>query len=166
MEKWGQAMDSTNNINRFLCDLFPDAMDFDGEFSSLKQLKVDRMSVFIKANRLEIYTTSLDIVSIALIMKAEDCLKQKLGAPNLTIRVKCGKNYSIEEYLSSMWSELIQMLTSKVALCRGILPGSKYEISGNKIIISLLTAGADILRAQNCHSMLEQHIKDAICHYV
>lgn len=166
MEKWGQAMDSTNNINRFLCDLFPDAMDFDGEFSSLKQLKVDRMSVFIKANRLEIYTTSLDIVSIALIMKAEDCLKQKLGAPNLTIRVKCGKNYSIEEYLSSMWSELIQMLTSKVALCRGILPGSKYEISGNKIIISLLTAGADILRAQNCHSMLEQHIKDAICQNV
>ncbi len=166
MEKWGQAMDSTNNVNRFLCDLFPDAMDFDGEFSSLKQLKVDRMSVFIKANRLEIYTTSLDIVSIALIMKAEDCLKQKLGAPNLTIRVKCGKNYSIEEYLSSMWSELIQMLTSKVALCRGILPGSKYEISGNKIIISLLTAGADILKAQNCHSMLEQHIKDAICQNV
>ncbi len=159
-------MDSTNNVNRFLCDLFPDAMDFDGEFSSLKQLKVDRMSVFIKANRLEIYTTSLDIVSIALIMKAEDCLKQKLGAPNLTIRVKCGKNYSIEEYLSSMWSELIQMLTSKVALCRGILPGSKYEISGNKIIISLLTAGADILKAQNCHSMLEQHIKDAICQNV
>ncbi len=155
-------MESTNNVNRFLCDLFPDAMDFNGEFSSLKQLKVDRMSVFIKANRLEIHTTSSDIVSIALIMKAEDCLKQKLGAPNLILRVKCGKNYSIEEYISNTWSELIQMLTSKVALCRGILPGSKYEISGNKIIINLLTTGSDILKAQNCHSILEQHISDTI----
>ena len=83
-------MDSTNNVNRFLCELFPDAMDFDGEFSSLKQLKVDRMSVFIKANRLEIHSTSSDIVNIALITKAEECLKQKLGAPNITLKVKCG----------------------------------------------------------------------------
>lgn len=159
-------MDSTNNINRFLYDLFPDAMDFDGEFSALKQLKVERMSVFIKANRLEIHTISSDIVSIVLIMKAEECLKQKLGAPNLTLKVKCSRSYSVEEYLSIMWSELIQMLTSKVALCRGILHGSKYEISGNKIIINLLTSGADILKAQNCHTMLEQHIKGTICQSV
>ncbi|ACL74834.1 PolC-type DNA polymerase III [Ruminiclostridium cellulolyticum] len=159
-------MDSTNNINRFLYDLFPDAMDFDGEFSALKQLKVERMSVFIKANRLEIHTISSDIVSIALIMKAEECLKQKLGAPNLTLKVKCSRSYSVEEYLSIMWSELMQMLTSKVALCRGILHGSKYEISGNKIIINLLTSGADILKAQNCHTMLEQHIKGTICQSV
>ncbi|EPR10226.1 PolC-type DNA polymerase III [Ruminiclostridium papyrosolvens] len=155
-------MDSTNNTNRFLCDLFPGEMDFDGEFSTLKQLKVERMSVFIKASKIEIHTISPDIVSIALIMKAEECLKQKLGAPNLTIKVRCSRNFSIEEYFCTMWNELIQMLTSKVALCRGILPGSKYEISGNKIIINLLTTGSDILKAQNCHSMLEQHIKDTI----
>ncbi|AEY65682.1 PolC-type DNA polymerase III [Clostridium sp. BNL1100] len=155
-------MDSTNNTNRFLCDLFPGEMDFYGEFSTLKQLKVERMSVFIKASKIEIHTTSSDIVSIALIMTAEECLKQKLGVPNLTLKVRCNRNCSIEEYLSNMWSELIQMLTSKVALCRGILPGSKYEISGNKIIINLLTTGSDILKAQNCHSMLEQHIKDTI----
>ncbi len=150
------------NTNKYLCDLFPGEMDFDGEFSTLKQLKVERMSVFIKTSKIEIHTTSSDIVSIALIIKAEERLKQKLGAPNLTLKVRCSRECSIEEYLSSMWNELVMMLTSKVALCRGILPGSKYELSGNKIIINLLTSGSDILKAQNCHLMLEQHIKDTI----
>ncbi len=159
-------MDSANNTNRFLCDLFPDEMDFDGEFSTLKHLKVERMSVFIKTSKIEIHTISSDIVSIALVMKAEECLRQKLGAPNLTLIVKCSRNCSIEEYLSTMWNELIQMLTAKVALCRGILPGSKYEVSGNKILIKLMTTGSDILKSQNCHLMLEQHIKDTICQSV
>lgn len=155
-------MDSKSTTNKFLYDLFPDAMDFDGEFSTLKQLMVERMSVFIKANRLEIHTTSSDIISIALVMKAEEHLKQKLGAPNLSLRVKCGRDCGIEEYFSSMWNELLQMLTAKVALCRGILPGSKYEIEGNKIKINLLTSGSDILKAQNCHAIIEQHIEETI----
>ncbi len=155
-------MENTNNTNKYLCDLFPGEMDFDGEFSTLKQLKVERMSVFIKASKIEIHTTSSDIVSIALIIKAEERLKQKLGAPNLTLKVRCSRDCSIEEYLNSMWNELVMMLTSKVALCRGILPGSKYELSGNKIIINLLTSGSDILKAQNCHLLLEEHIKDTI----
>jgi DNA polymerase III subunit alpha, Gram-positive type len=155
-------MDSSKNSNKILTDLFPSLVDLDGEFSVLKALNVDKMSVFIKTNRLEIYTSSSEIISIGLIMKMEEHLKSKLGAENIVIKVRCTKEYSIEEYLQSMWKEILLMLSSKVAVCRGILAGSTYNLEDNKIIINLTTSGSQILKSQNCHTVIEQFIHDTI----
>jgi len=155
-------MDGSKNSNKILADLFPGIANFDGEFSVLKDLCVDKMSVFIKTNRLEIYTSSPEIISIELIMKMEEYLKKKLGADNITIKVRCTKGCSLEEYLQSMWKEIILMLNNKVAVCRGILTGSTYDLADNKIIINLHTMGSQIMKAQNCHTVIEQLIEDTL----
>jgi len=155
-------MDGSKNSNKILADLFPGSVNFDGEFSVLKDLNVDRMSVFIKTNRLEIYTSSPEIISIELIMKMEDYLKSKLGADNIKIKVRCTKECSLEEYLQSMWKEIILMLSSKVAVCRAILTSSTYTLTDNKIMINLNTSGSQILKFQNCHTLIEQFIEDTL----
>ena len=155
-------MDGSNTSNRIFADLFPNNIYFEGEFSVLKDLIVDKMSVFIKSNRLEIYTSGPEIISIELIMKMEEYIKLKLGANSISIKVKCTKEYSLEEYLQIMWNEIILMLSSKVAVCRGILTESTYELADNKIIIKLNTSGSQILKSQNCQTIIEQLIEDTI----
>ncbi|MHB8065216.1 MAG: exonuclease domain-containing protein, partial [Ruminiclostridium sp.] len=155
-------MDGSKDSNKILADLFPGIVAFDGEFSVLKALNVDKMSVFIKTNRLEIFTSSPEIISIELIMKMEEYLKNKLGADNITLKVRCTQECSIEEYLQSMWREMLLMLSNKVAVCRGILTDSTYNLEDNKIIVNLTTSGSQILKAQNCHTVIEQFIEDTI----
>ncbi|HEY5585570.1 MAG TPA: PolC-type DNA polymerase III [Ruminiclostridium sp.] len=155
-------MDGSENSNKIFANLFPDTVDFDGEFSVLRDLNIDRMSVFLKTNRLEIYTSSPELISIELTMKMEEYLKSKLGADNITIKVRCTKECSLEDYLQGMWKEMIVMLTKKVAVCRGILIGSTYDLDENKIIINLTTVGSQILKSQNCHTVIEQFIEDSI----
>lgn len=155
-------MDSSKNINRIFSDLFPNVVDLNGEFSVFKELNIDRMSVFIKTNKLEIYTSSPEIISIGLVMKMEEHLKVKLGAENINIKVRYTKECNLEEYLQSMWTEIVIMLSNKVAVCRGILPNSTYELTENKITIKLTTQGSQILKSQNCHTVIEQFIEESI----
>lgn len=156
------TMDGSKKSNKVLADLFPGTVNWSGEFSVIKELNVDKMSVFIRTNRLEIYTSSPEIISIEIIMKMEEYLKSKLGADNITIKVRCTKECSLEEYLQSMWKEIILMLSNKVAVCRGILTDSTYNLEDNKIIVTLNTIGSQILKAQNCHTIIEQFIEDTI----
>lgn len=155
-------MNDSKNTNKLFSDLFPEVVDFNGEFSVFKELNIDRMSVFIKTNKLEIYTSSYEIISIGLIMKMEEHLKSKLGADNINIKLRYTKECSLEEYLQTMWNEIVLMLISKVAVCRGILTDSTYELVGNKIIIKLTTKGSQILKSQNCHTVIEQFMEDSI----
>ncbi len=155
-------MDISKTPKKLFQDLFPGLIDFSGEFSAFSELNVERMGVFIKSNKLEIFTTAPDLMSAGLTMKLEASLKDKLGADNIAIKIKCTKDYSVEEYFSRMWSDIVLMLSSRIAVCKGILTDSTYEIADNKIIIKLNTKGSQILKLQNCHSLIEQHVEDSI----
>ncbi len=155
-------MDGSKNPDKMFVDLFPGVIAFDGEFSAFKNINVDRMSVFLKSNRLEIYASSPEIISIELMLKMEEYLKNKINANNITIKVRCTKEYSLEEYLRIMWNEILLMISSKVAVCKGLLKDSTYDLVDNKIIIRLTTAGSQILKVQNCHTLIEKYFEDTL----
>ncbi len=155
-------MDGALNSNKLFKDLFPGLVDFQGEFEVFKELKVEKMSVYIKSNRLEIYTSGPELLGPGLIARLEQQLAQSLGASCISIKSRCTHNYGIEDFLNIMWSELVQMLNSRVAVCRGILSDSKWELADGKVFIRLATTGSQILKLQNCHTMIEQYIEDTI----
>lgn len=155
-------MEGSVNSNKLFGDLFPGAVEFNGEFSVFRDLNVDRMSVFIKSNRLEIYTSSSGLIGPGLVARLEEHLADRLGANNISIKVKCTGECCIEEFLEKMWDELVLMLNRKVAVCRGILTGSTCEFADGKVHIKLATKGSQILKSQNCHSIIEQYMEDTL----
>ena len=155
-------MDVSKTTKKMFGDLFPGTADFNGEFSVFRELGVDRMSVFIKSNRLELYASSNELISLELVGKMEEQLKSRLGAENIVIKIKYTGECSLEDYLRQTWNEILLMLTGKIAVCKGILAGSTYELTDNKIMIKLNTKGSQILKSQNCNAIIEQFIEESI----
>ena len=147
--------------NSLLKDLFPEVVESSGEFSVLGGLSVEKMSVFIKSNRLEIYAASNVILNNELLQAFETKLCEKLGAiAVLTIRYT--KPFTLEEFVKECWDNIVTLLNCKVALSKGILAGSTCDIQGNKLIINLTTKGASILKAQECNTIIEKYVLESI----
>lgn len=145
-----------------ISELFPDVFESYGEFSVLSDLNVDKMSVFIKANRLDIFTSSDTSVNPELVLKLEQHLQGKLQAQNVNIKVKYLKQYSLKQFIDENWNSIVCLLNNRVALCRGLLTGSSYEVSGNRLKITLATKGSQILKSQDCNRIVEEFIMDSI----
>ncbi len=155
-------MDGSANTTKLFQDLFPGIVDFSGEFSLFRELVVSRMKVFIKSNRLEIHTSGPALIGPMLVSKLESQLSRSLGAESIVIKTKCTGQYSVEDFFQSQWNEIILMLSNRIAVCRGILAGSTCDFREGKVFIRLATKGAQILKAQGCHQLIQQYTEDTI----
>lgn len=145
---------------RFL-ELFPEMAVSGGMAELLQQVRVHHINVFKKSRKLEIHITSGQLIPMAALAQIEQKFASVFHLESVTLLPRFTLEMAPEKILEQYWESLVFMLNQKVALSRGILNGSTWELHDKKLLIKLTTKGAQILKLRHCDALVEKLLESA-----
>lgn len=123
--------------------------------------KVVEVNVYRKSRRIEFIVLFNTLIPAQFITKLEDCFAQAFQVDSFVITPRFNVSLSLQEILNDYWESIEHLVNKKIALSKGILSGSRWLLSGKKLVVKLKTRGSDILRSQGCHNIIEEVIKNS-----
>ncbi|PNT93256.1 PolC-type DNA polymerase III [Pseudoclostridium thermosuccinogenes] len=153
-------MQNVATSNGKLLDLFPEIRLEEDVYNLLANLSIQNINVYRKSRKLEIFTLSRELIPAEVILNLERNLEKSFNLESVGIKVKYDLDMSPEKKLELYQDSIIHMASKEVAMCRGILAGSRWELADKKLMIRLGTKGEKILKSKACDSLIERIIEE------
>ena len=146
--------------NRKLLELFPETelgQDLQTVFESLQ---IQSINVYKKSRKLEMFTKSRKFIPANAISTLEKLFADTFKLESVNIKVKFDMDMPLEKKLEMYWDDILHMAGCRLAMCKGILADSNWELVDKKLIIHLRTKGEKILKSQACDNLIEEIVDE------
>lgn len=146
--------------NKGFVEVFSDVMLDKEAHDYFKEVTIENLGVFKKSGKLNIKASSTNLIPSAVTQRVEQALT---NAFSMTVEISLSFNIDIpfEEALKSYWESIIYIINSQIALSRGILNNSEWELQDGQLNVKLATIGKKILKAQGCDRLMEEIIQNS-----
>jgi DNA polymerase III subunit alpha, Gram-positive type len=142
--------------DRKFLELFPEMAVADDMAELLQHVKIHNINVFKKSKKLEMHIISEQLITAADLFQIEQKLAAIFKLESVVIQPRFTMELTPQKVLESYWDSLVFILNQKVALSRGMLNGSTWELQDKKLLIRLTTKGAQILKIRHCDALVEK----------
>jgi len=130
-------------------------------FTLFENARVSYINLFKKSKRLEIGLDMDNLAEASDLRKLEQLITDTYDFESITIKPHFCLNLDFETAVKCYWDSIIFHANSYVAMSRGILKDSKYQVSENKLKIMLTTKGNKMLCIRRCDKLIERYLLDA-----
>ncbi len=146
--------------NKSFVEVFSDVVLDKEAFNYFKKVSITNLCIFKKSEKLSIRAMASDLIPPDVTQRVEKALTD---AFSLEVEIILGFDTSLcfEEALESYWDSIIYIINSQIALSRGILNNSQWELVNGELYVKLATVGNKILKAQGCDRLMEEIIRNS-----
>ncbi|HHV98132.1 MAG TPA: PolC-type DNA polymerase III [Clostridiaceae bacterium] len=153
-------MQGTALQDKGFLELFPEGAKNYDIIEFFKDTKVKSVNLYRKSRKIEVFAVSEKLIPAEVIDEVEQSLAEKLQLGQIKIKIRFNVGLSLEESLRSYWDSIMYIAGTRIVLCKGILAGCSWNLTGNQIDIRLKTKGSRILKSQKCDLLLENFIEE------
>ncbi|MDQ2086902.1 PolC-type DNA polymerase III [Herbivorax sp. ANBcel31] len=143
-----------------LKELFPEVYNDEKIHSSFNDVQIQKINVYKKSRKLEIFILSDKFIAFADIDRLEKTLKNCFSLDQVYVKPVFNLDLDLEEIFASYWDGILYFLSKDVAMCRGMLNGCKWGLKDKILIIHLKTRATEILKYRKCDKTLEKIVKE------
>ena len=118
------------------------------EISEICNAQILALDLYKKSNTLDIKIKSDKKINIKEIASFEKFITNRFKIENVKTQIQYTFELFSDEEIKNDWEDLIVFMGEKFPLTRAILSKSKIEIDGNKLNVSLLVKGKDVLNSR------------------
>lgn len=145
----------TSNTKPFL-EVFP-ALKEEKYQSFLNDILVVNVELYKKSNSLVVYTSIETDIPLEIIEELENRISKLLGVEYVEIVDMNNYNQpNLQENIIKLKDRIIRLINKKVAMSKSILLESQWKVTGNKVIVTLKSSGAEFLNLKGCDKLLEK----------
>ncbi|HHW32084.1 MAG TPA: PolC-type DNA polymerase III [Clostridiaceae bacterium] len=142
-------------------------MSTSGEiFNILNNIDINTVNIYKNSDLLEICASTGEIIEFSTICNIEDRLAEKLGFNNVRVKLRFNVNSSLQEIVERFKDGILFNVNHRVAVSRGILDNSSWEVHDNRLFIKLRGKGSEILESLGCNRLIEELIRDSFSYNV
>lgn len=146
--------------NKCFVEVFSDIALDEEAYEFFKKVSITNLCVFKKSEKLSIKAKAFELIPPAVTERVEKALSETFSL-NVDIALSYEMDIPFEEALGSYWDSIIYIINSQIALSRGILNNSQWELVNGELCVRLATVGDKILKAQGCDKLMEEIIRNS-----
>nr|WP_281063512.1 PolC-type DNA polymerase III [Clostridium algifaecis] len=129
----------------------------------LEEVKLEKIQYLKKSNKLKIIVKSVNELNAKIQCKIKDIVSKKLGCFT-DIDLICYKdisNVSLEEVCNNYWTEVVNIISSYIPVCREFLNESSIEVKNDCLnIYNGNNFMCNLLKKKNVEKLLKKIVKD------
>ncbi len=151
-------MGNESVVNQKFINVFPEISEEEKEI--FKLVEILDINVFKKSGKMQINVLSKEFISPERIKKLELNCTKLMELEKVEIKPKFDVHLSIEKKILGYWKWILSHVYERVALTRGILEGSSFNLKDKNLFVKLNTKGKNVLKAQSVNKIIEELIKE------
>ncbi len=128
------------------------------EEATINNCKIQKISLFKKINKLELYLKCEEYIKIKELLDFENYLKSRFSIENIEIDTLYEENVELPS-IESMWKNIVEYMSLKYPLTKVLLEKSKVQVQDNLVTVTVFVNGVDFLCARGFDKTLEGILK-------
>ena len=128
------------------------------EEATINNCKIQKISLFKKINKLELYLKCEEYIKIKELLDFENYLKSRFSIENIEIDTLYEENVELPS-IESMWKNIVEYMSLKYPLTKVLLEKSKVQVQDNLVTVTVFVNGVDFLCARGFDKILEGILK-------
>ncbi len=125
--------------------------------SFLNDIFIENIEFYKKSNSMIVYTSIDSDIPIEIIEEIEGKIVHFVGVEYVEIvNVNNYNRSNLQELIEMYKDKMVMIINKKVAMSKSILLESQWKVTGNKVIVTLKSSGAEFLNLKGCDKLVEK----------
>jgi DNA polymerase-3 subunit alpha (Gram-positive type) len=151
---------SETAINKRFFEVFPEAGSAGDVSDFFREVRIESVGLYKKTGKLVIKASADRLIPARATEQVEAALSEAFSL-NVGIRLRLRADSPLSELLDEYRDSILYKVNSKIAMSRGILNGCTWELVGDRLEITLVTRGRDILKSKGCDRLIEEIVEQS-----